>query len=111
MLTLRSARLAEEGISGDIINVEQSLRISKQLKFNKKTIKWQEKELRDLKKAKQEIHKEIEKIQIHEITIKKNKERKEWFKKHPNKTLIDFHEAVTIPHLKKINERLKRKRY
>ena len=111
MLTLRSARLAEEGIAIDIISAEQSLKISKQLKLEKQTIKWQEKELRDLKKAKQEIHKEIEKIQIHEITIKKNKEKKEWFKKHPNKTLIDFHDAVTIPRLKKINERLKRRGY
>ena len=110
MISSKALTRAEEAIIADISRVELSIRVSKQIK-DKKGLIWQEKELRELKKAKDEIIKEKENAVNHEIRIKENKQRKNWFGKHPEKTLIDYHEAVTIPRLKKINERLKKRGY
>ena len=110
MISSKELTRAEEAIIADIARVELSIRVSRQLK-DKKGLVWQEKELRELKKAKDEILKEKENAINHEIRIKENKQRKEWFRKHPDKTLIDYHEAVTIPRLKKIDEKLKKRGY
>ncbi len=111
MISAKALSRAEEGIITDILCAEKSLKISKQFKLDKKTLIWQEKEIKELKKSLKEIRNAKEKTLNHEIKIKANKQRKEWLKKHPHKTLIDYHETITIPRFKKLDEKIKRERH